>query len=161
MSKQYSLIETYSQGSKTLRQEVAGMSPEQMRARPIAGKWSTLEVVCHLVDSEQAWIHRLKRVIAEPRPLLIGFDENSFAATLGYQERNLEQELSQLELMRQQMTRILRSLPPEAWKRTGVHNERGLMGLEEMVQTITDHIPHHLAFVRQKRRALGLSANGH
>jgi uncharacterized damage-inducible protein DinB len=156
MSKQSTLIEAYSQGSKTLLQEVAGMSPEQVRARPIAGNWSTLEVVCHLVDSEQAWIHRLKRVIAEPRPLLIGFDENCFAATLGYQERNFEQELTQLELMRQQMAQILRSLPPEAWKRTGVHTERGLVELEEMVQTITDHIPHHLAFIREKRRALGL-----
>ena len=43
---------------------------EALKARPVPGKWSTLEVVCHLVDSEQAWCHRMKRVIAEDNPLL-------------------------------------------------------------------------------------------
>ena len=83
------------------------MTAEQLRARPVPGKWSTLEVVCHLVDSEQAYCHRMKRVIAETRPLLIGYDETRFAATLGYHDRDLEQELTLLDQMRQQMARIL------------------------------------------------------
>ena len=45
----------------------------------------------------------MKRVIAETRPLLIGYDETRFAATLGYHDRDLEQELTLLDQMRQQM----------------------------------------------------------
>jgi hypothetical protein len=78
------LIESYLSGVTLLRQAVAGMSREQLMARPVSGRWSTLEVVCHLADSEQAWAHRLKRVIAEDRPLLIGYDEARFSATLAY-----------------------------------------------------------------------------
>ena len=63
------LIDAYLEGPQTLRRAVAGMTREQLQARPVTGKWSTLEVVCHLVDSDQAWIHRMKRVIAEDLPL--------------------------------------------------------------------------------------------
>jgi hypothetical protein len=154
------LIETYLEGPALLRRAVADMTAEQLRARPVPGKWSTLEVVCHLVDSEQAYCHRMKRVIAETRPLLIGYDETRFAATLGYHDRDLEQELTLLDQMRQQMARTLKSVPERAWSATGVHSERGLMTLEDLVLTEAEHIPHHLAHIAEKRKALGLPA-GH
>ena len=46
------LIANYLDGPKVLRKAVVGMSPEQLAARPIPGKWSTLEVICHLADFE-------------------------------------------------------------------------------------------------------------
>ena len=46
------LIDSYLDGPQLLRKAVAGMSQEQLVARPIPGKWSTLEVVCHLADFE-------------------------------------------------------------------------------------------------------------
>ncbi len=151
------LIDAYLVGPQTLRQAVAAMSREQLVSRPVAGKWSTLEVVCHLVDSDQAWIHRMKRIIAEDRPLFIGYDETRFARGLAYQERDLEEELTIFESMRRQMARILRTLPAEAWARDGVHNERGLLTLEQHLQVEVDHVSHHVKFIAEKRRALGLA----
>jgi hypothetical protein len=150
------LIDDYLAGPQTLRQAVVGMTREQLRERPVRGQWSTLEVVCHLVDSDQAWIHRMKRVIAEDRPLLIGYDESRFAAALAYQEADLEEELAIFEQARRQMARILRTLPEAAWARSGVHSERGLITLQEHLELEVDHVPHHVKFIAQKRRALGL-----
>ena len=64
-----------------------------------------------------------------------------------------------LEGMRRQMARILRGLPEAAWSRTGVHSERGLMTLEEMLRAEAEHVPHHLAHIVEKRKALGLPAD--
>jgi hypothetical protein len=150
-------IDEYLDGPVQLRRAVADMSAAQLQARPVPGKWSTLEVVCHLVDSEQAWCHRMKRVIAEERPLLIGYDESRFTATLRYHDHDLKTELILMEGMRAQMALVLRTLPESAWARTGVHNERGLITLEEMLQAEVEHVPHHIAHIIEKRRALGLS----
>ena len=98
----------------------------------------------------------MKRVIAEEKPLLIGYDETRFAACLSYHQHVLEQELDLLESSRRQMARILRSLPEPTWSRTGVHSERGLITLSEMLQAEIDHIPHHITHIIEKRRALGL-----
>src|SRR5262245_30911693 len=107
------LIETYLSGPKVLRQAVAGMSREQVTARPVAGKWSTLEVVCHLSDFEPVYADRMKRVIAEERPALLGADEKKFAAALAYMDRDLAEELAIIENTRSQMARILRKLPAD------------------------------------------------
>ena len=88
---------------------------------------------------------------------MIGYDETRFAAALGYQERSLEEELTIFEQSRRQMARILHTLPDEAWSRKGVHNERGLITLEEHLQLEVDHVPHHVKFIAEKRRALGLA----
>src|SRR5437773_6230637 len=111
------LIDSYLAGSQTLRQAVAGMSREHLLARPVAGKWSTLEVVCHLADFDPILADRMKRIIAEDRPALLGADEKRFAAALAYQERDLEEELSIIDKTRSQMGRILRSLSDDAFQR--------------------------------------------
>jgi uncharacterized damage-inducible protein DinB len=149
------LIEAYLEGPGSLRHAVSGLTRDQLVARPMAGQWTILEVVCHLVDSEQAYCHRMKRVIAEQKPLLIGYDESRFTATLGYNERDLESELHLLEETRRQMAQILRKVPDNAWAFAGIHSERGLMTLEDLLRTEAEHIPHHLRFVIEKRKALG------
>jgi hypothetical protein len=150
------LIDNYLSGVALLRQAVAGMSREQLLARPIAGKWSTQEVVCHLADFDPILADRMKRVIAEDRPTLVGADENRFAAALAYGDRDVAEELAIIEQTRRQMARILHTLPAEALGRVGVHNERGPRTLEQLLTTAANHIPHHVKFIQEKRQALGL-----
>jgi uncharacterized damage-inducible protein DinB len=151
------MIASYVEGPRLLRESVRGMSREQLWARPIAGKWSTLEVVCHLADFEPILADRMKRVIAEERPQLIGADENRFAAALAYHERDLEEELAIIEHTRAQLARILGTLPTEVLQRVGIHSERGPRTLEQLLAGATNHIAHHVPFIREKRQALGLS----
>jgi hypothetical protein len=147
-------IDDYVCGPALLRTAVAGMNQEQLVARPIAGKWSTLEVICHLADFEIVFADRIKRVIAENEPTLFGGDPVEFAARLAYHARNAEEELVLIALIRQQIARILRSLKPEDFQRRGIHSEAGPMTLEALVERITGHIPHHVHFIDEKRKAL-------
>jgi hypothetical protein len=150
------MVGDYLDGVRLLREAVRGLNREQLLARPVAGKWSTLEVVCHLADFEPIMADRMKRIIAEDRPQLIGADENRFAATLAYHDRNLEEELALVEVTRSQLARILRTLPVEALARVGVHNERGPRTLEQFLTGAIDHIRHHVRFIHDKRKALGV-----
>jgi hypothetical protein len=153
------MIEDYLAGPATLRKAVTGMTREQLLARPIPGKWSTQEVVCHLVDFDPVLVERMKRIIALEKPTMLGADPDLFAATLAYHERDVEEELKLLEHTRSKMARILRTLPPEALTRTGIHNERGPLTLEQMLAVSIRHIPHHVKFIQEKRQALGLPAS--
>ena len=148
------LIDNYLDGPQLLRKAVAGIPREQLLARPIPGKWSTLEVICHLADFEIVFADRIKRIIAEHEPTLVSGDENLFAARLDYHERNAEEELLLIALIRQQIACILRTLKPEDSQRRGIHSELGPMILEVMVERITGHIPHHIRFIEEKKRAL-------
>jgi uncharacterized damage-inducible protein DinB len=152
------LLDEYLAGVTALRKAVAGMTREQLQAHPVPGKWSTQEVVCHLADFDPIIADRMKRVIALDRPQLIGADENRFAAALAYRERDVEEDLAIIDSTRRQMARILRTLPAEALQRIGEHNERGPLTLEQLLQNAIKHIPHHVKFIHDKRKALGLPA---
>jgi uncharacterized damage-inducible protein DinB len=149
------LIDNYENGSQLLRKAIAGMSQEQLVARPISGKWSTLEVVCHLADFEIVYADRIKRVISENEPTLFGGDPDLFAARLAYHQRNAEEEVQFTELIRRQVARILRTLKEDDFQRRGIHSEAGPLTLETLLQRVTGHIPHHVRFIEEKRGALG------
>src|ERR1700674_645183 len=94
------LIDDYLDGTKALRASVSGLTRDQLLARPVAGKMSTLEVVCHVADFDPIVADRMKRVIAEDNPTLLGADENRFLAALAYHDRDLEEELTIIEMTR-------------------------------------------------------------
>jgi uncharacterized damage-inducible protein DinB len=150
------LIAKYECGAKELRQAIAGMSREQLAVAPVEGKWSTQQVVCHLADFEPIYADRMKRVIAENEPALPGGDQGLFAAKLAYDKRDVEEELRIIESVRAQMARILRTLKAEDFQRKGIHSEDGPMTLETLLVRVANHIPHHIPFIYEKRRALGL-----
>ena len=147
-------IDNYLDGPGLLRKAVAGMTQEQLTARPIPGKWSTLEVICHLADFEIVYADRIKRIIAENEPTMFGGDPDTFAARLAYHDREVGDELQLIELVRTQVARILRTLKPKDFQRHGIHSEFGPLTLEMLLQRITGHIPHHVRFIEEKRKAL-------
>lgn len=150
------LADQYLAGTAALRKAVAGMTREQLVARPIPGRWSTLEVVAHIADFEPVFADRMKRIIAlGDVPLLLVADENLFAKALGYHDRDVEEELTLVEVVRKQMARIIRGLRPEQLQETGCHNKNGIVTLERVIVGATNHINHHLGFVAEKRKALG------
>ncbi len=152
------LADQYLAGAAQIRAAVAGMTREHLVARPVAGKWSTLEVVCHLADFDPILVDRMKRILALSAevPLLLAADENHFLNALNYHARDVEEELAVIESTRRQMSRIIRGLTPAQLQLTGNHNKKGLQTVEKVIQMATNHIPHHLPFVAEKRKALGV-----
>jgi hypothetical protein len=152
--KYTALIEQYAAGPKLLREKTAGMTREQLLARPVAGKWSTLEVVCHLADFEVVYADRLKRVIADNEPTMFGGDPDTFASRLAYHDRDLAEELALIEACRASTARILRTLSDADFARVGKHSEAGPLSLATLLERVTGHLPHHAKFIDEKRAAL-------
>lgn len=151
------LIQQYLAGPAMLRETVGEMNALALDTAPIPGKWTTREVICHLADFEIVYADRMKRVIAENEPTFFGGDPDVFAAGLAYRKRDLEEELQLVDAVRRHTGRILESLAPADFQRTGTHSEDGPVTLERLLLNITEHLPHHVRFIQEKRRALGLS----
>ena len=149
------LLAAYRSGPAFLRAAVEDLDADALRAHPVQGKWSALEVVCHVVDCDQFMADRLKRTIATDKPLLMGVHAD-YAGPLRYKDRDLSMDLELLELTRRQMAADLGSLPDDAWQRTAVHSENGLVTLVELLDHAVDHLESHAATIAEKRTALRL-----
>jgi uncharacterized damage-inducible protein DinB len=150
-----SLIEAYAAAPARLRAAVAGLSREELTARPGPGAWSILEVVVHITDSDAISIDRMKRILIEDNPPLLYADESAYVDRLFTHEQDLEDALVLLEVGRRQWAKVLRKLPDAAFDRTGNHNRRGPVTLGGMVASYVTHIDDHLKFIVGKRQNLG------
>ena len=148
------LIASYLAGPELLRKAVAGMTREQLLATPIPGKWSTQQVVCHIADFEPIYADRMKRAIAEDEPTVLSGDPDQFAARLAYDQRDVAEELDLIATVRSQMGRIFGTLKPQDFDRRALHSERGPLTVRTMLGDITKHVPHHVQFIEEKRKAL-------
>ena len=81
------LLDAYLSGHGILRAAVTGISRGQMVSRPVAGRWSILEVVCHLVDTDANIGHRIKRILSEERPAFDRVKPELMLAALAYHDR--------------------------------------------------------------------------
>ncbi len=150
------LIQNYEAGPSLLAESVSRMTEEQLDACPIANKWSTRQVICHIADFEPIYADRIKRIIAEDVPTLLGGDPNAFAAKLGYQHRDITNELRLIETTRIQLASILKTIDEADFERIGMHSRDGELSIKTLLERITGHIPHHIETIEAKKRALGL-----
>jgi hypothetical protein len=152
-------IDDYEAGGTKLEQAIRGLTREDLLAPPPpeaeAGKWTIQQVVVHLLDCEQVYVHRMKFVIAQDNPTLYGFDQDKWAAALYYNDHPADEAVKLVDLTRKQMSRVLRRLPESAFARAGAHTEYGKRTLAQLVEGAVKHLEHHLAFIHKKRAAMG------
>jgi hypothetical protein len=157
------LIDEYEKGGQALTRAVAGLDAEDLKrvpSDPSVGKWTIQQIVIHLMDSDLIGTDRMKRIIAEENPLLVGYDENKFSKRLFYEEQSADAAIALFDVNRRNFTKVLRKLPAEAFERTGIHTETGKVTLGDKVNKYVDHLAHHIKFIRAKREKFGKPIKG-
>lgn len=144
-------LDKYEALAGAVKNEVAGLSAEQLRAHPIPGTWSIQQITIHLADAESVFADRIKWILAEDNPPLPGFDENKWMSVLAPESRPADEAATLIDLTRRHLAIILRQSPPEALKRTGKHSQYGAVSITDILAKSNWHLEHHLKFLRQKR----------
>ena len=132
---------------------VNGLTSEELRRPEAPGKWSILEVMHHLADSELVWAYRLRLVLAEKQPEITGYDQDRWASQLKYREANPEDVLELLGILRKINLRLISSLSDEELQRAGTHNERGEETVEHMIRLYAGHDLVHLNQIARIRKS--------
>jgi uncharacterized damage-inducible protein DinB len=157
MTKQ--AIGEFENGSLKLRKAVRGLSKGELLWVPApelgVGRWSIQQVVFHLMDDELIWTSRLKQVIAEDNPKIMGYDESKMAAKTFIEAQDAEMAVEIVHLNRQQIATILKNLPESAFARTGEHSDIGIFTLDQGVVWTQEHLEHHVHYIGLKREKFG------
>jgi len=129
------------------------LSDKQLSRREAPEKWSILEVIHHLADSELVWAYRLRMVVAEKQPQITGYDQDRWASQLKYHKANLEDVLELLGILRKTNLRLINSLSDEELQRAGVHSERGEETIRHMIRLYAGHDLVHLNQIARIRKS--------
>jgi hypothetical protein len=139
------LIEQYAAGPAKLRAALA-QAPEEMRKwRPAEGEFSVHEIVVHCADSETNSHMRIRYVLGEKDPLIVGYDQDAWPQIFEYHAHPLEPALAAVEAARGNTTPLLRRLPESAWAKEGKHTESGRYTAEDWLRIYAAHLEEHTA----------------
>jgi len=142
-SERAGLIDRYARGPEKLKAALAAVPEDARKWRPGPGKWSAHEVVCHCADSESNAALRIRYLLAEKDPLIVGYDQDVWARALDYHAHPLEPALDTVEAVRANTTALLRRIPEEAWSREGRHTESGRYTAEDWLTIYAEHLEKH------------------
>ncbi len=134
----------YCEGYSAVREAVASLSEAALDTQPGAG-WTPREIVHHLADSEMTATIRLRRLLAEERPVISGYDEELFARKLHYGERPITASLDAVRTARETSAELLDCLSEEEWAREGTHSESGPYTVEDWLKIYAAHAHDHAA----------------
>ncbi len=134
----------YADGPALLERALARVPKAALQWRPAAGKWSVHEVIVHCADSETNAHMRLRYLVAEPEPLIVGYDQDRWATSFDYHAHPLEPALATVRAVRANTVLLLRRLTPADWAKVGRHTEHDQpYRVETWLEIYAEHLEVH------------------
>lgn len=146
------LVAQYRAGPQVLADAIAKVPQDRLDVTQQEGEWTPREIVHHVADSETTSYIRLRRLLAEDRPVIQSYDEMAFARKLHY-ERPIESSLAVVHAVRNASAELLATLSEAEWQREGTHSESDRYTLLNWLQIYAAHCHDH---ADQIRKATGL-----
>jgi uncharacterized damage-inducible protein DinB len=135
-----------------LARAIAGLSAKKMRRRPARGKWSIVEILGHLQDTEFVYGYRMRLSLAEPGATILGYNQAVWTEELRHKRGNAKQLIERIRVLRDANLEMVQRVPRASWKRYGMHNERGKETVRRTLELVAGHDLNHLDQIRAIRK---------
>jgi hypothetical protein len=129
-------------------------SAEVLRSRPFEGKWTPNEIIGHLLDGEWTYGYRLRLILCEDDPAILGTQQDAWVARQQHNRREPSQLVDVFGTLRGFNVTVWKGISAEDLKRTGRHNERGAESLGVMLRMMAGHDLSHLNQIARYVRAV-------
>jgi hypothetical protein len=129
--------------AKHLGRLIQEAAPPALRARPLPGKWSVAEILAHLADAEIVLSWRIRAILGAPGTALQPFDQDAWVASGHYERRPPRRSLELFRVLREMNVALCKTLTPEQWRQHGVHGERGIETVEQIIRQYAGHDLNH------------------
>ena len=107
------------------------------------GKWTVRQILAHLTDTEIVHQYRVRMLLSEPGCSLSAFNQDKWAKTLAYQQRDMLLMRRLFTTSRESMIELVDFLPEQIFGRSGTHSELGEIRAWDVVGKAATHNMHH------------------
>jgi hypothetical protein len=125
--------------------ELVTAAGDRLRIRPEPAEWSVLECIAHLADSELITSARVRWILAEDEPDIVGYDQDRWVDGLRHRDDDPADLIGLFEALRGANLRLWASRDPAERARLGIHRERGPESYELTTRLQAGHDRFHIA----------------
>ncbi len=115
----------------------------------LPGKWTTKQLLYHLIDTERILSYRALRFARGDAQLLPSFDEDVYAQEAPSKERDLKSLIKEFECVRTGSIFLFESLSEKHLLRMG-ETSSGKMNVLSIGYMICGHCVHHLNILKER-----------
>ena len=137
------LIQQYAEGPRLLKAAWDSVPEEARKWRPTDAAWSAHEIVVHCADSETFAATRIRLLISDPNPIIVGYDQDEWVDIFRYQDRSIELAFDTIRAVRANTVPVILAMPDAAWQATGSHTQSGRITAEDWLRSYGAHLHEH------------------
>ncbi len=143
-------IQSFETGADQLREAIKDIPAEALNFKPTPTAWSVREIIAHMPDSEMSGFIRCRKIIAQSGVTVDVYDQDAWADTLYYNQRDIEASLMLFDQMRKATTILLRQVEDAVWESNFVmHPEDGKLTLDYWLELYENHVAKHCGQIRR------------
>jgi hypothetical protein len=131
-----------------LEATIRGQSASVLARRPDGKNWAGVEILCHLRDTEEAFIGRFEIILAVDDPPVANTNPDRWAEERQYLRNDAGEAIAAFRARRMDSLELLRKLAPAQWQRAGVHSVRGRTSIDTFLTLMAWHDDNHLDQLR-------------
>ena len=143
------LLDILNDSLQELSATVKDLPEEKLVYRYAKGKWTIKELLQHIIDAERVLSYRALRFSRNDITDLHGFNEDWYVDNSNGNDRNFNELLHELTLIRKASISLFNSFSNEMLTMTGSANG-SLMSVRALGFVIAGHLMHHLKIIKDE-----------
>ncbi len=152
------MIEQYGAGPKELRVAWDACPPDARQWKPSEADWSAAEIIQHCSDSETFAVTRIRLLLAEPDPVIVGYNQDAWVGAFDYGSLAIEDAFEVIVAVRRATHSLIARLDDRQWEATGRHTASGPYSAQDWLAIYSVHLHDHADQIRSNVHAW---RNGH
>ena len=136
-------------GMDQLVNQIKSIPEEKLTYAYGVGKWTILEVLVHLIDTERVFQYRALRFYRNDKTPLPGFDQDEYVPASKANNRTRESIIKEFKAVRQSTIALFETFEEEGLQRTGMASS-AKMSVGAVGLIISGHQKHHQAIIENR-----------
>ncbi|MES2561023.1 MAG: DinB family protein [Bacteroidota bacterium] len=128
---------------------VTSLDPETLHYRYAEGKWTILDILQHVMDTERIFCYRALCFARKESQALPGFEENDYAASGNATGRNINDMVREFSLLRASTIELFKSFTAEMMDQSGNANGKPVTP-KALLFSILGHELHHRKIMHER-----------
>ncbi len=131
--------------TEVIRSMSTSMTDSALGFHPGPGEWCVKEVLGHLIEAEgRGFAGRIRAILSESNPVLVGWNQEEVARTRGDCARNLDSLLGEFLDLRRSSLNLVSGLKEADLARGGQHPMVGWLTVGDLLQEWIYHDQNHV-----------------
>jgi hypothetical protein len=112
-------------------------------------KWSILDILLHIIDTERIFSYRALRIIRKDKTPMVGFDQDEFVISGNANNRSMDSLIEEYKSVRNSTITLYSNLRSESLKLIGKASGSNISA-RAIGYIIIGHENHHISIIRER-----------